>query len=108
LDEVQEAFDFRVDERLEVLGRVVRERLGEEDAGVVDQRVDRLEATQRRLDDLGGSCRLVDVAVRHIRITPNLLLFLPRSIYLSPVPLSNSFSKKTRSAGAGKNPTVND
>src|SRR5439155_4292425 len=51
------------DERLEVLGRVVRKRLGEEDAGVIDQCVDRLEARQGSLDDLGGSCRLADVAV---------------------------------------------
>ena len=46
-----------------VLDRVVRERLGEEDAGVIDQYVDRLEARPRRLDDPGGSCRLADVAV---------------------------------------------
>ena len=63
LGDVQEALDVRRDERLEVLGRVVRERLGEEDAGVIDQYVDRLEARQRRLDDLGGGCRLADVAV---------------------------------------------
>ena len=63
LGDVQEALEVRRDERLEVLGRVVRERLGEENAGVIDQCVDRLEARQRRLDDLGGSCRLADVAV---------------------------------------------
>src|SRR2546430_5666683 len=51
----RKALDVRRDERLEVLGRVVRERLGEEDPGVVDQCVDRLEARHRRLDDPGGS-----------------------------------------------------
>src|SRR4029453_1146127 len=51
------------DEGLEVLGGVVRERLAEEDAGVIDQHVDRLEARQCRLDDLGGSGRLADMAV---------------------------------------------
>jgi len=44
LGDVQEALDVRRDERLEVLGCAVRERLGEEDAGVIDQCVDRLEA----------------------------------------------------------------
>jgi hypothetical protein len=54
LGDVQETLDVRRDQRLEVLGRVVREWLGEEDAGVIDQYVDRLEARQRRLNDLGG------------------------------------------------------
>jgi hypothetical protein len=29
----------------------------------IDQHVDRLEARQRRFDDLGGRCRFADVAV---------------------------------------------
>ena len=40
LGDIEEALDIRRDERLEVLGSVVRERLGEEDAGVIDQCVD--------------------------------------------------------------------
>jgi hypothetical protein len=63
LGDVQETFEVRRGERLEVLGRVVREPLGEEDAGIIDQGVDRPEASQRRLDDLGRSCGLADVAV---------------------------------------------
>src|SRR5262249_55496984 len=63
LGDVQEALEVRRDERPEVLGRVVRERLGEEDAGVIDQCVNRLEPGERGLDDLGGRCRLADVAV---------------------------------------------
>src|SRR5215471_15536194 len=43
LGDVQEALEVRRDERPEVLGRVVRERLGEEDAGVIDQGVNRRE-----------------------------------------------------------------
>jgi hypothetical protein len=35
LGDIEEALDVRRDERLEVVGRVVRERLGEEDAGVI-------------------------------------------------------------------------
>jgi hypothetical protein len=41
LGEVQEALDVRRDERLEVLDRIVREPLREEDTGVVDQGVGR-------------------------------------------------------------------
>src|SRR5947209_3722919 len=58
LRDVQEAVEVRGDERPEVLGCVVRERLGEEDARVIDQRINRVEARQRRLDDFGGRCRL--------------------------------------------------
>jgi hypothetical protein len=63
LGDIEEALDVRRDERLEILGRVVRERLGEEDARVIDQRVNRMEARQRGLDNSGCSCRLADVAV---------------------------------------------
>ena len=47
LGNVQEALEVRRDDRPEVLGRVVRKRLGDEDAGVIDQYVDRMEASQR-------------------------------------------------------------
>src|SRR5262249_22801847 len=63
LRDVQEALEVRRNERPEVLGCVVRERLGEEYAGVVDQYVYGLETRQRCLDDPGGSRRLADVAV---------------------------------------------
>src|SRR5206468_1745171 len=45
LGDVQEAFEIRRDERLEVLGRVVRERLGGADVGVIDAYVDGLFMT---------------------------------------------------------------
>jgi hypothetical protein len=64
LGDVQEALEVRRDERLEVFGRVVRERLGEENAGVIDEHVDGLEARQRHFDDLGGGCRFAEMAVR--------------------------------------------
>src|SRR3989475_1368243 len=63
LGEVQKALKVRRYKRFEILDGVVRERLGEEDAGVIDQYVNDLEASYRCLDDLGGSCGLADVTV---------------------------------------------
>ena len=45
-----------------VFGGVVGERLGDEDAGVVDQRVDAAEARDRLRDDALGGRRIGDVA----------------------------------------------
>jgi hypothetical protein len=59
---VEEPFEVGRHERPEVLGRVVGERLGE-DPRVVDERVDRPEPPDGRLDDPGGGRRLADVAV---------------------------------------------
>jgi hypothetical protein len=68
LCDVQEALEVGRHQRLEVVGRVFGERLGEEDAGIVDQDVDRPEARQGRLDDIRGRCRFADVTVhqRHV------------------------------------------
>src|ERR1700733_12470016 len=53
-----------------VRGGVVGERLGDEHAGVVDQRVDAAEPLQRTLDDPVGGGRLRDVALdrEHARV----------------------------------------
>ena len=45
-----------------VLGRVLRERLCDEDAGIVDQRVDAAEARDGLRDDAFGGGRVGDVA----------------------------------------------
>src|SRR5215813_1925227 len=67
----------------EILDRVVRERFVEVDAGVIDQHVNHLEARYGRLHDLGGSCRLADVAVNPSDLVESLHLrglgHLPRT-----------------------------
>ena len=51
LREMQEPFEICRRPGDEVLDRVVDERLGEEDAGIVDQSVDRAEPRKRGFDD---------------------------------------------------------
>src|SRR5438309_11463481 len=46
-----------------VLGGVIGERLGDEDASVVDQRVDPAELTQALADDLSGGGGIADVTL---------------------------------------------
>jgi len=63
LGEVQKTLDIRGDERLEIVGRVVGERLRKEDPGVIDEGVNLLKSRQCGLDDFGGRRRLANVAV---------------------------------------------
>src|SRR5262245_2911402 len=62
LGDVEEAGEIGGDLCVEVLGRVVREGLGDEDAGIVDERVDPPEAGQRLLDDALGGGGIANVA----------------------------------------------
>ena len=63
LGDVNEAFQVGRSERLEVIGRVVRERLGEEYARVVNECIDRLELARRSLDNLCSRSGLTDISV---------------------------------------------
>jgi len=47
----------------QILGRIFSKRFEEEDAALFDQRVDRLETGERRVDDPGRRRRITDVAV---------------------------------------------
>jgi hypothetical protein len=61
---MQKPLEIRRREATVILDRVVDERLGEEDPGIVDQSVDRAEPRKRRFDDAFGRLRLGDVAMR--------------------------------------------
>ena len=63
LSQPEESAEVDADQQGVVLGGVVGERLGDEDAGVVDQGVDASETLQRSADDLVGGGGLGDVAV---------------------------------------------
>ena len=71
LRDVEEAGEVGRDLGVEVLGRVVGEGLGDEDAGIVDQRVDPPEARNRLPDHALGGRRIADVAAdgQDVRIT---------------------------------------
>ncbi len=60
--DVEEAVQIGRQHRGIVLVGVVGERLGDEDAGIVDQRVDLTELLERLLDDALGSLGIADVA----------------------------------------------
>jgi hypothetical protein len=63
LGDEDEPFQVGGGETAKLVGRVVREGLGYEDAGIVDNVVDRAELGDRGLcDRLGGRC-LADVSV---------------------------------------------
>ena len=64
LGHVEKAREIRRDESLEILGRIIRERFGNEDPGVVHQDVDAAEPLDRGADDPAGDvrrCRVTDV-----------------------------------------------
>ena len=62
LRDVEEAGEIGRELGVEVLGRVVGEGLGDEDAGIVDQRVDPPEPRDRLPNDALGGRRIADVA----------------------------------------------
>ena len=62
LGDVEEARDVDADHGRIVFGGVLRERLGDEDAGVVDQRVDAAEALDGLRDHALGGVPVGDVA----------------------------------------------
>src|SRR6185436_2323807 len=63
LRDVEEAFEVGGRERLEVFGLVVGEGFCEEDARIVDQRVDGSKPLDAGLDDLRCDSTLTDVAI---------------------------------------------
>jgi hypothetical protein len=62
LRDVEEASEIGRDLCPEVVDRIVREGLGDEDPGIVDERVDPPEPRHRLFDDALGRCRIADVA----------------------------------------------
>jgi hypothetical protein len=60
---MQKPFEIRRREATVILDRVVDERLGEEDPGIVDQSGDRAEPRKRGFNDGLGRLRLGDVAI---------------------------------------------
>ena len=63
LGEVEESFEVGRDERPKVVGRVVGEPFRDEDARVVDERVDRPEPADSGLDNPGRCLRITNVSV---------------------------------------------
>ena len=59
---MEEAAEIDRNDRREILGGIVGERLGDEDAGIVDQRVDAAETLERLRYDLLRRRRIGDVA----------------------------------------------
>ena len=74
LRDVEEAGEIGRDLGVEVLGRVVGEGLGDEDAGIVDQRVDPPEPRDRLPNHRFGGRRIADIAAhRHDILIAGLL-----------------------------------
>jgi hypothetical protein len=74
LRQCEESREIDADRTGVVVSGVVRERLGDEDAGVVDERVDAPEGLERSTDDPIGGGRIADVSLdaEHQRILVRL------------------------------------
>jgi len=55
LGDVDVALQIRFGQQFEIVNRVVRKRLREENAGVIDNTIDRAESVNRRRSNLRGS-----------------------------------------------------
>ena len=58
-----EALKIDCRELSEILHRVVEERLGEENTGVIDERIDLAEFVQGSIGDILGGRRIRDIAI---------------------------------------------